>query len=254
MFVMHEMLFNKMIEVGVPEFIVVYDFTDVEDRFVYKADESGFICLDNIREVTDEVEQDINASKELDIEVSTEITVIDGVAALIVKFDCEMPVKVEEEETNNNNNIEEEVVMNKNTKVVVSMVNGEVKVNGLKGKEYNVVLHESFTNTIKEYNNTIHNLNVELTDVTAKMNHYKTRYDAAVKYYKENEGKSLAENLNVKIEDKGVNPVNIPTGHFCEDCGRQITDKAAKYCEDHAETFDGHVYCYNCQRTHARRA
>jgi uncharacterized protein YfeS len=250
---MKTMLFNKMVETGIPEFKVIYKFRNAIDTIEYgPSDESGFMGEDDIAYVIDNMEQDIMNATSYDIDI------VDGVAALILEFDADKVIEIPLEEGIKmiERQIKEEKVMNKNTKVVVSMVNGEVKVNGIKGKEYNVILDESFTETINGYKNTIRELNVQLTTITAERDHLKSRLDKAIAYYNANKGKFPAANLNVKINpiEQGKAQVSVQAKYFCEDCGREITVNAADYCKRNAAVFDNHIYCFKCQRKHARRA
>jgi hypothetical protein len=254
---MKELLFNKIVESGKPEFKIVMKYTNVMDVIEYGPGESGFMSQDDVEYILDDCQSDIEKA------VCCDVDLVDGVAALVIEYDY---AKVCEDNSinKNNNNVEEKVMNNKGTKVVVSMVNGEIKVNGMKGKEYNVVLDDSVAQTFEGYKNTIRELNVQLSSTVTERDGYKSRLDKAIAYFNENkqylpkvnkvqanQNSGVKTNVNQTQINHGTAPVVV---HVCEDCGREITAKAADYCEKNSAVFGGGVFCYSCQRKHARRA
>ena len=171
-----------------------------------------------------------------------------------------MNTTVEAMTTNN----KEEVVMNntKGTKVMVNVINGELVVTGIKGRIYNAIPSESYVNYISEFQSEIQELNLKvnkLEEVNEKLN---VRIEKAVKYFEDNRA-ILTGNSN-KVETpkanitpvdnvaNGIKPVTQHTGYVCKCCGKEVSKATRDYCASKPEFFDD-VYCYKCQRVHARR-
>lgn len=43
---------------------------------------------------------------------------------------------------------------------------------------------------------------------------------------------------------------NDATKSICNDCGKQLTEKAIAFCMSNVKRYGGKIYCYNCQKSH----